>query len=610
MSETSAMATSNSLWGHIQQQVRLRSGKVAAQYKKNGRWQQKTWKEVSDESEDIAMGILTLGLEVGDRVNIISNTRYEWIITDLAIVASGGVTVPIYPTNVAKEAFYITEHSGAGIIFVENDEQLKKVLDLEKQFRKFIKKVVIYDGKASDDGWIISLADLIALGQEQKEKNLRDLRKREMDLSPATLYKIIYTSGTTGPPKGVVYTHDHMMYEGQIIEELGLLEPEFCQFLFLPLAHSFACAIENVWMKNGHRLAIAESMETIVDNLKEVQPHFMASVPRVFEKIYAKIVSQGLAAPGLKGKLFAWALKTNDMYAEFMINNKPVPITIQLQMAVAKKLVFSKIALKLKEILGPNMMYMVSGGAPLAKKMAYFLAHAGLNILEGYGLTETSAGTTLARPSTNKIGTVGEPLKGVEIKINPDGEILIRSRGVMKCYWKNPEATSEIIDKEGWFYSGDIGKFDSEGRLMITDRKKDIIITAGGKNVAPQNIENLIKTNPLISQVMVYGDKKKFLSALITLNEENARTLAQNQSISYKDYRELTQHPKLYKNVEEAITQFNTELNQYETIKKFAILDHDFSIGEELTPTLKVKRKLCTEKYKNILDSLYAEEYN
>jgi long-chain acyl-CoA synthetase len=399
-----------------------------------------------------------------------------------------------------------------------------------------------------------------------------------------------------------------MLYEVEAVMKAGIVSVGDVEFLFLPMSHVFTKVLQCAWFGLGHEMALDGDVQKVADNIHETKPTVVASVPRIFEKVYSKVVSQGLEAPGLKGKLFKWALDTNDQYATHMLEAKPIPFGLDLQLGLAKKLVFSKIHDKLMERFGGRIRFFVSGGAPLPKKMAYFFHNAGITILEGYGLTETSAATTVNRPDKNKIGTVGKALDGTEIKIAEDGEILIRGPGVMREYWQKADATQEVFTPDGFFKSGDIGEIDQDGYLKITDRKKDIIVTAGGKNVAPQNLENMLKSmSPLISQVVVHGDKRKYLAALFTLEPESAKKLGKEKGIG-EDYGAVCKSGAAREALQATIDQANAQLASYETIKKFAILEKDFEVGDELTPSLKVKRKVVSDKYKALLDGFYDEK--
>jgi long-chain acyl-CoA synthetase len=402
-----------------------------------------------------------------------------------------------------------------------------------------------------------------------------------------------------------VLTHDNLLYEADSIRDIGLLLPDDIQLFFLPLAHSFGQCLLAGWMSTAHIMAFAENMTTIRENMGEVRPTIMCAVPRVFEKFYAAVVAKGTAAGGTKAKLFNAAAELSAKRGEAERKGQALGMADAIKWALLKKLVFKKIGKGLNDLLGGRMRAMVSGAAPLSPKIAFFFRDAGVIILEGYGLTESSAAASVNRPSNNRIGTVGVALPGCEFKIAPDGEILIKGRNIMKGYWNNPQATDEVL-KDGWLHTGDIGVIDPDGSLRITDRKKDIIVTAGGKNVAPQNLENILKMHKLISQAVIHGDKRKFLTALVTLDADALKAVAAERNLPNGSAKDMAKLPEIEKIVQGYFDETNSKLASYETIKKFKILDTDFSIESgELTPSLKVKRKVINERYKHLFEQMY-----
>jgi long-chain acyl-CoA synthetase len=579
----------------------------AARYRDpSDKWATVDWEGVDRARREVASALIELGLEPGERVNILAQTSIRWMLADLGILSAGGETVPIYQSNLASECQYIIADCGAVIVFAENREQLDKLLEKKDEIPS-VRKVVVLSGETDGTDWTMSWDDFVDLGKREQQKHADEIRRRSDALDESSILTIIYTSGTTGRPKGVVLTHGNMLGISEAALQIDLIKADDLQLLFLPMAHVFAKLLEMVWVISGHEMAIDADIQRITQNMGEVRPTLMASVPRIFEKVYAKVVGGGIESPGLKGRLFKWAMDLNDTYAQLRIEGKPVPFGLDLQLTLAKKLVFSKVNERLNEIFGGRIRYFISGGAPLPKKMAFFFDNAGITILEGYGLTETSAATCVNRPSRNKIGTVGAPLPGTEVKIASDGEVLIRGPGVMREYWKRPEDTQEVLLEGGWFASGDIGALDGDGYLTITDRKKDIIVTAGGKNVAPQNIESAIKAaSPLISQVMVHGDKRKFLVALVTLEPEAAKKLGEDKGLG-ADYAAVCRSSAAREEVQATIDKVNADLARYETVKAFKILEKDFEIGDELTPTLKVKRKHANKKYEEVLNAFYDD---
>jgi long-chain acyl-CoA synthetase len=584
----------------FEETARRRGEAAAVRYKRDGRWIDVSWAEMARRSRDLADGLAALGLKRGDRVAIIGDTRLEWILADLAILAAGGITVTIYQSNRPAECQFILQDSGARLVFCDTAAQVAKIREVRGKLPA-LEGIVRAEG-APADGFERTYEQLERSGAEWRSANPRAHEERLAGIGLDDPASFIYTSGTTGNPKGVVLTHGNWVYEALAIEQIRLIAADDLVLMFLPMAHSFAKVIEAVWFVTGATGAFVESLEKILDNASEARPTVMPSVPRIFEKAYNTVVSRGLATPGIKGKLFKLAIESFDQYADAKEQGRDYS---SFGLLVAKKLVFPKLAAALDERFGGRMRLFISGGAPLSPKINHFFALLGFTILEGYGLTETSAGTFVNRPGKNRIGTVGPPVPGTEVRIAEDGEILVRGGGVMREYYRNPAATAEVL-KDGWLYTGDIGFVDEAGCLKITDRKKDIIVTAGGKNVAPQNLENELKTDPLISQVLVHGDKRKFLSALVTLNDEAARKYAAEHGVPAG--ARLHENPVVVARVQQAVDALNEKQASYATIKKFAVLPADFTQETgELTPTLKVKRKVVSQKYQALLDGFYAE---
>ena len=453
-----------------------------------------------------------------------------------------------------------------------------------------------------DGDWVLSLDQLKARGREQKSRVPGELDQRIQAGKRDDLSTILYTSGTTGVPKGVMITNDNMIYASEVTVGTGLLTREDSHLLFLPFAHSFAQIIKAAWFGSGLNMIFAESVDKLVDNAGETSPTILSAVPRVYEKAFNSVVAGGLANPGLQGALFRMSLREFELYSKAKSEGRTYS---SLAFTVAKKLVFPKVKDKLSRRFGGRISKFVSGGAPLARKIGYFFDLLGFHMLEGYGLTETIAVTSVNLPTQKKLGTVGRPFPGVEVKIAEDGEILERGRNIMRGYLGLPDATAEVIDKDRWFHTGDIGDIDADGYLRITDRKKDLIKTSGGKYIAPQAIEGALKTqSELISQVVVIGDKRKYVSVLVTVVEAEAK-----KASGAPTYAEAARHPAVKAKVQEAIDKLNQSLPSYETIKRFTILDRDFAQETgELTPTLKVKRKAATQKFKKEIDAMYEGE--
>jgi long-chain acyl-CoA synthetase len=605
---TPAAAGNKNLVELLIHQAQTAPSKAAVTHKKDGKWQDVSWGEVLQQVKTLSAALVAQGIKPGDRVAIFANTTLHWVVCDLAISAAHAVTVPIYNSNTPDECRYILNHSETTLLFVDNDEKDAKQAGRLTRVRQrladcpSVQKIVVFEGPVSGDKEM-TLADLVAKGQEAEKALPNAFDERARAVKPDDTWGFIYTSGTTGDPKGVILTHGNWAYQAENARSIGLMDPSDSVMLFLPLAHSFAQVVKAAWLGMGYRLQFAESVEKLLPNLAEAKPSVLPAVPRVFEKVYNNVVANGSAAPGLKGKLFRWAFSLFDEYVEAKMQGREYS---SLAFTLAQALVFKKVRATLGEKLGGNMRLFISGGAPLSKKIAYFFDLLGFKVLEGYGLTETSAPCNCNRPEKIKIGTVGPALPGTEIKIASDGEILVRGPCVMMGYYKNPTATAEVLEQDGWFHTGDIGELDADGCLRITDRKKDIIVTAGGKNVAPQNIENTLKTFPLISQAMVYGDKRPYLVVLITVSEDPAKKLLADKGVQVSAYAELGKRPEIRAAVQEIIAKVNEEQPPYSSLKKFEIMDADFSQESgELTPTLKVKRKFCSQKYEAILDKLY-----
>jgi long-chain acyl-CoA synthetase len=601
----------------FRERVAASSSRTALRWKEGGVWREATWADWDAASREIAGGLATLGFDGGDRACVLANSRPEWVYTDLGILMAGGITVPIYQSNVPHEVEYIVNDSGAKVVFAENPPQLKKLF-AERAKLKNVVKVVYFDAvtkldkggelklddvvPAADKDWVISIQALREAGKKWLGEHAGELEKRWAEVKPEQAFTFVYTSGTTGPPKGVVLTHANIVWECNAMRDVLPVDESDEQLLFLPFAHIFAKLLEWITIARGSRIAFAESIPQLKANLAEVKPTYLCSVPRVLEKVYIGILGNRNASPPSKQKIFDWAFSVGREVSKYKQRHEPIPLGLSIKNAIATKLVFHKI----QAVLGGRIRFIVSGGAPLAKEIAEFFHAAGVLILEGWGLTETTAGTCVNRPEKFAFGTVGPPVPGIEIKIAADGEILVRGGSVLKEYFNKPEATAEAIDPEGWFHTGDIGVIE-DGILRITDRKKDIIVNAGGKNIAPQNLENALKTTPYISQVMVHGDKRPYLVALITLNEENVTKWAQDQGLTFSSVAELSKHEKVKALIQKYVDELNAKEPSYSSIKKFAILPQDFSQETgEMTPTLKVKRKFTSEKFKEIIDAFYA----
>jgi long-chain acyl-CoA synthetase len=573
--------------------------------KKDGVWKTVTFNEVRDIIEKIALGLHALGYKHGDRLAILSENCKEWTMMDLACAHLGVVSVAVYPTLPASQILYILDNSGASGVFTSDKVQLDKIKEIRKDLPE-LKYAVCLEAGQDKENWILSYPTLLKRGEEEKEKGKVSLDTFGKKIKKEDLWTLIYTSGTTGNPKGVMLSHFNVCSNAQSAMERVKIESGSRFLSFLPLSHSFERIVSHGSYFCGSEVYFAESLEKIADNLKEVKPHYMFSVPRIYEKVYAKIHNQINVASPLKKKIFFWAKKVGEGAAKkYLIFNKPARGRYLLSYPIAWALVLKKI----NKVLGGEFTYAISGGAPLAEHLGYFFAAAGIKILEGYGLTETSPVTHVTPPGKIKFGKVGLPILDVECMIASDGEILIRGLCVMQGYYKNPLETAEVIDKDGWFHTGDIGFTDEDGFLKITDRKKNIIVTAAGKNIAPAPIENMMLESKFIEQVVIIGDRRKYPIALIVPNREELENWAQEHQIIYTNYYALVGNEKVYKMFEDELQEFQNQLARYEKSKKILLIADPFSIeNEELTPSLKVRRNIVEQHYKRQIEALYASD--
>ncbi len=572
---------------------------IATRFKQKKAWQSKSWRECYELADTIGSALISMGLKKGDRVAILSNTRYEWWLTDFGIMGAGFVTVPLYQSSRTDEVEYILNNSEAKVIFLEDASQVKKWESISRKCSS-ITKVVCFQNDSQLPDEILSWDQFLQEGEDFQGSSPNAYKEAVKAGTLKDVATILYTSGTTGVPKGVVLTHLQIISEVSEVQAVVGLDHRDESLSFLPYSHIMGRIESWLAVYAGFTLNFAESIERIRPNLAEIKPTIMIAVPRIFEKIYAGILGQVEANP-TRNRIFQWALGIGRQVSNYQIKKQSVPVVLLAQYTLAKKLVFNK----LKEKMGGRLRFAVSGGAPLSPDIAKFFHAADLLLLEGYGLTETTAAIAVNTPFDYQFGTVGKPVGDVKVKFAPDGEILIKSNKVMKEYYKDPKATEEAFE-DGYFKTGDIGELTPDGFLKITDRKKDLIKTAGGKYVAPQRLENLLKLNRLVSNVLIHGDQRKYIVALITLNEEVAREYAKNADISYQGYAALTQHEFIQSKAREAVAETNAHLASFETIKNFAVLQKDFTIEDgELTPSLKVKRKHCDAKYKDVIEKLY-----
>ncbi len=573
----------------------------AYQVKRDGRYQPISHATVHERVRRIALGLQELGLARGDRVAILSENRPEWAFADWACLSLGMTDVPVYPTLPAAQITHILVNSGSAAIFVSGDSQAAKIAEIRAE-TPGVRHVITF-AETKPAGVDHTLAEIEALGAAVDSAPRAARWKAEaLTVKPGDVATLIYTSGTTGLPKGVMLTHGNLESNVRTGASVLPFSLEDVALSFLPLSHVFERSGDYLFWIAGVSIAYAESIDTVPLNMSEVRPTLCMSVPRLYEKMYARVLENALSGGTAKKQIFFWARAVADKWADETLAGRTPNAFLALKYSIAQKLVFSK----LKQRTGGRMRYFVSGGSPLAPEINKFFYAAGLTILEGYGLTETSPVISCNRPGIFRIGTVGKAFPNVEISIAADGEILTRGPHIMAGYYKNEEATREAIDPDGWFHTGDIGVFD-DGYLRITDRKKDIIVTAGGKNIAPQPIENAIKTNKYVSQAVMIGDKRKFPVLLVVPNWEQLERWAGRRNIIWTQRSQLLEMPTIQAKMEKEVGKQTVGLAKFEAPKKIALLEHDFSIERgELTPTLKVKRRVIDKDYKALIDSLYV----
>lgn len=556
---------------------------TAVRFKRHKDWLSLTWADYCKSCETAGLALAALGIEKGDRVAVLANTRFEWSVADFAILGLGAVTVPIYQSNRAEEVEWIIKHSEPKVLIVEDQVQLKKWELIGKRC-KSVEHVICMESNIPETEGVLGWEPFLSGGLKKFDGAATVFRERAHSVGLNDLASIVYTSGTTGEPKGAMITHQQIISEVEDICRAFPISPVDSTLCFLPFAHVLGRMESWLHMYLGFTLNFAEGIDRLRTNLAETKPTVMIGVPRIFEKIYAGLLAQ-IEGHAVRKRIFT-ALSGRKSW---------------LPKLAADALIYRK----LREGLGGNLRFVVSGGAPLEKKLADFFGQAGLLLLEGYGLTETTAAICVNTPQTYEFGTVGKPLPEVEIKLAEDGEILVKSKKVMIGYYKDEAATANTM-KDGYFCTGDIGAFTERGCLRITDRKKDLIKTAGGKYVAPQKLEGLLKLNPLISHALIHGDRRKYIVALITLNEGYVKSMARDNNWSFRDFKSLAQLNDVKELVRKEIAQVNRQLSSYETIKNFAILPEDFTIEKgELTPSLKIKRRVVDEKYRTVIEELY-----
>jgi len=569
--------------------------------KSNGHYKGIAYTELRQQVELFALGLTSLGLRRGDRVAIIAENRPEWVIADQAIAAMGAVSVPVYPTMTARQIEYIFNDASVRFAVVSNQFQLNKIVRIAGTVPSLEKTILMGEPGGAGESAVLFAAVLEA-GARLRGEHPGHFAASAALVRPDDLLTIIYTSGTTGNPKGVMLTHQNLCTNIRAAADVIPFGERDILLSFLPLSHSFErMAGYYTGISCGATVAFAESVETVRDNMLEVRPTIVTTVPRLFERIQSRIVKQVDGGSPLKRRLFYWALGVGRAYASAR-RKGVVPFSLSASHALAERLVFSKIRAK----TGGRMRFFVSGGAALGREFGEFFEAVGFTVIEGYGLTESSPVIAVNRLDNYRFGTVGHPIPGVEVRIAADGEILARGPNIMRGYWNNPEATHEAIDGEGWLHTGDIGMIDAEGFMHITDRKKHLFVSSGGKNIAPQPIESLFLSNKYIEQFMLIGDRRMFLTALIVPDFDALREYADQAGITYATNRDLAAHPSITELIQSHITRIQKDLASYERVRRFTLLDRQFTVEEgELTPTQKVRRKVIEERYAGVIEGMY-----
>ena len=572
----------------------------AFRYPSGGHWESIDWRGVGDRVRRIAAGLMALGIGLEDRVAIAADTRLEWILADFAILCAGGATTTIYPATPAADVAFILDDAGARVAFAGDDEQVAKLrahhVDLPR-----LERVVTFDGTPDGD-WVIGLAELERLGRDHLATWPAAVDEVAARIGPEHLATLIYTSGTTGRPKGVRLVHDNWTYEGAAIQALGILTPEDVQYLWLPLSHSFGKVLLSAQLAVGFVTAVDGRIPMLASNLATVRPTFMAATPRVFEKVQHRMVA--MAGAGVRRRVFDWSLRVGRRAAALSAGGQRPGRLLEAERAVADRLVLAR----LREQLGGRLRFLVSGSAALSPEVAEVFRAAGLLILEGYGMTETSAASCVNLPDRYRFGTVGQALPGTRVRIAGDGEILVHGPGVMRGYHNLPEETATTLTGDGWLHTGDAGELDPDGFLRITDRLKDLIKTSGGKYVAPQRIETCFKARcAYASEIVVYGEGRPYCVALVALDPEAIRPWAREHELGHLSFAELAAHPRVRALIAGSLEETNRALPRWETVKRFAVLRRELTVEDgDLTPSSKLRRRAVTAKHLDLLDGLYG----
>jgi long-chain acyl-CoA synthetase len=578
--------------------------RVLYRFAMDGTWKTMSWREARACVRDIALGLISLGVSKGNRVAIFSANRVEWSLIDWANICIGALTVPVYSSSTASQLCHVLDHSGATVLFVDSAEKLKK--SAFSGASSAVGRIVIIEGAAPADlsarfPPVISLAELGRLGRDYGREHGDWFERRAESLGPDDDLTIIYTSGTTGEPKGVLTTHGHYLF----ILEAAATALECCEddvtLQFLPFAHSFGRLEHFFIVAQGLSCGFARSLETIPRDLLAIRPTILISIPRIYENAYQKVRSRVEAGNRLRRAVFHWAASVGARWSRRERQHEKISVPLRVAHQLAHRLVFAQI----QTAFGGRLRLAISGGAALAPEIAEFFHSVGVLILQGYGLTESATVSHVNRPSRYKFDTVGLPLPGVECRTAADGEILLRGRNIMKGYYQDPTSAGEAVDEESWLHTGDIGEIDGDGFLRITDRKKDLIVTSGGKKVAPQMIENLLKADPLIGEAMVLGDGERHLIALVTLDRDRVLEWAKKEGLEIGAEEEIASHPRVTALIKERIRAANKQLAAFEAVRNFRILPRGFSMeNAEVTPTLKLRRQIIVERYKDIIDEM------
>jgi long-chain acyl-CoA synthetase len=573
-------------------------------------WASLSWAEAAERVYAIAAGLIELGIEPEQRVALASSTRVEWILADLGIMCAGGATTTIYPQTNADESAFILSDSESRVLVAEDAAQLAKAVAKRPELPALAKVVVIDPAGVETGDWVISLAELEERGAAYLEQHPQLIKERVGAITREQLATLIYTSGTTGRPKGVRLPHDNWAYMAKAIAATGLVTIDDVQYLWLPLAHVFGKVLTSGQIEVGHVTAVDGRADKIIENLPVVRPTYMAAVPRIFEKVYNGVAAKAREGGAAKYKVFQWAVEVAREYAKVTQDNfrrtgvASAPFGLAAKHKVADTLVYAK----LREAFGGRLRACVSGASALAPEIGYFFAGAGIHILEGYGLTETSAASFVNPGEAYRTGTVGKPLPGTEVRIADDGEILLRGPGIMQGYHQQPEKTAEVLESDGWFHTGDIGELSPDGYLRITDRKKDLIKTSGGKYVAPAEVEGQFKAVcPYVSNILVHGADRNYCTALIALDELAIQEWAKENGLEGRPYAEIVAAPQTVEMVDGYVRQLNAGLQRWQTIKKFRLLPRDLDVEHgEITPSLKLKRPVVEREYRHLIDEMYA----